>query len=124
MKRAIWPAVTLVLMFASFVVGRLTGGFHSLPAIAATLPGDETEFSRELDERIRERFPIGTNEEKLIDYLANEKFAPEWRRRDGPNASIFIRNGLFCTDIVRVSWRADAYGLLTEVNGAFKSQCL
>ncbi len=46
MRRAIWPAATLVLMIASFGVGRMAGGFRSLPDIAATLPGDESQFSR------------------------------------------------------------------------------
>jgi hypothetical protein len=58
----------------------------SLPAIVATLPGDEAEFSRELDHRIRERFPIGTSEDELIDYLKNEQFLPEWRRRNEDNS--------------------------------------
>lgn len=124
MRRAIWPAVTLVLLFASFAAGRMTGGFHALPAIAATLPGDESEFSRELNGRIRERFPIGTSEDKLIDYLASEKFAPEWRRRDDSNASVFVWNGLICTKAVRVFWRADATGVLTDLNGAYESKCL
>ncbi len=124
MRKAAWPILTLVLMAVSFAVGRKTGGFHALPAIAATLPGVEADFSRELDIRIRERFPIGTNEETLIAYLAGEGFVPEWRRRDEPNESAFIRNGLLCTDIVRVFWRADAAGVLTDAGGAYKSQCL
>jgi hypothetical protein len=62
-------------------------------------------------------------EERLIDYLAIEKFAPEWWLRDEPNASIFIRNGLLCADIARVSCRADGSSILTEVQGAHKSQC-
>ena len=124
MRRAIWPAVTLALIIVCFAVGRVSEGFHSLPAIAATLPGDELQFSRELDSRIRERFPIGTSEDKLIEYLASEKFAPEWRRRDAANASSFVWNGLLCTKNVRVRWRADAAGVLTDVNGAYESHCL
>ncbi len=111
-------------MFASFAAGRLTGGFHSLPAIVATLPGDESEFSGEFDERIRARFPLGADEDKLIAYLAAEKFMPEWRRRDDPNASVFLWNGLLCKKTIRVIWRADAAGLLGEVNGTYESQCL
>lgn len=124
MRRAIGPALTLILMFASFFVGRTTGSLHTLPAIAATLPGDESEFSRELDTRIRQRFPIGSSEDQLIEYLASEKFTPEWRRRDESNASVFVRDGLLCRDIVRVSWRADASGILVDVSGAFESHCL
>ena len=121
---ALWPVATLVLMFASFAVGRLTGAFHGLPALVATLPGDESEFSREFDERLRARFPPGASEDKLIAYLAAERFAPEWRRRDDPNASVFLWNGLLCKKTIRVTWRADAAGLLGEVNGTYESSCL
>lgn len=123
MRKLAWPVVTLLLMAVSFVVGRKTGGFRPLPSIAATLPGDESEFGRELDARIRERFPIGTSEDKLIAYLANEGFSPEWRRREDSNASAFIWNGLICTKIVRVFWRSNATGVLSEVSGAYQSQC-
>jgi hypothetical protein len=119
-----WPVVTLVLMFASFAIGRSTGGFHSFPPIAATLPGEESDFNRELDERIRALFPAGASEEKLIDYLASQNFKPEWRRRDDSNASDFVWNGLLCRRAVRVIWRADAAGALTEVGGAYESSCL
>ena len=124
MRGAAWPILTLLLMAVSFVVGRKTGGFHSLPAIAATLPGVEADFSRELDIRIRERFPVGTSEESLIAYLSDEGFAPQWPRGNDPNESDFIRNGLLCTDVVRVFWRADAEGILTDVSGAYESGCL
>ena len=124
MRNAAWPILTLMLMALSFVVGRKTGGFHVLPAIAATLPGSEGEFSRELDVRIRERFPIGSSEEDLIAYLSGDGFVPQWRRREDANESDFMRNGLLCTDIVRVFWRADATGVLTDVGGAYESQCL
>jgi hypothetical protein len=124
MRRAIWAAATLLLMAAAFGVGRLAVGTHSLPAIAATLPGDEAQFSREFDERIRDRFPVGTSEDALVDYLASEHFAPEWRRRDGANAAAFVWSGLLCAKVVRVLWRADATGRLTEVNGAYESHCL
>jgi hypothetical protein len=102
----------------------MTGGIHPLSEIAATLPGDESEFSRELDERIRERFPIGTSDERLIAYLVSEGFSPEWRRGDDPNVSAFITKGALCTKVVRVWWRADATGVLSEVNGAYESRCI
>jgi hypothetical protein len=124
MRRIISSAVTLILMVLSFAAGRVTDGFRNLPNIAATLPGDESEFSRELNDRVHERFSVGTSEENLIDALASEGFAPEWRRRDNPNVSSFVRNGLICKKIVRVSWRADSSGILIELNGAYESQCL
>jgi hypothetical protein len=121
---ALWPIATLVLMFASFAMGRLTGAFHGLPTLVATLPGDESEFSRQFDERIRARFPLGASEDGLIAYLAAEKFTPEWRRRGDANASVFLWNGLICKKVIRVAWRADAAGLLDEIGGTYESQCL
>jgi hypothetical protein len=124
MRRLAWALAALALIALSFVVGRKSLDFRLLPAIAATLPGDESEFSRELSEAIRARFPLGTNEEALIAFLSDEGFFPDWRRRDEPEKSVFVWNGLLCTKIVRVLWRADTSGLLTEVNGSYESRCV
>jgi hypothetical protein len=123
MRRAIWSAAALLLAGLSFGAGRF-GLFHPLPEIAAALPGDESEFSREFDGRIRERFPIGSSEDKLIDFLTNEGFLPDWRRRENPNASLSVQDGLICQKIVRVVWRADATGALKEVRGSYESHCV
>jgi hypothetical protein len=123
MRGAVWPTATLVLMVLSFGAGRMTR-FRSLPEIVATLPGDESSFSRELDGRIRERFPVGTSEDKLLYYLESEQFAPEWRRRNDANSSSFIANGLICQKIAHVSRRADAAGILMDIRGAYESHCL
>ena len=120
---AMWSASALLLATVSFAAGRFSS-FRPLPEIVATLPGDESEFSREFDGRIRERFPIGSSEDKLLAFLANENFFPDWRRRDNPNASFFVQSGLICQKIVRVFWRADAAGVLTDVRGSYESQCI
>jgi len=124
MHRIISPAATLILATISFAAGRMTLSFRTIPEIVATLPGDESEFSRELDGRVRERFPVGTSEDKLIDYLARERFVPEWRRHDDANSSAFVEDGLICEKIARVRWRADAAGALTEVGAAYESHRL
>ena len=63
MHRAIWSALALLLATVAFAAGRFSS-FRPLPEIVATLPGDESEFSHEFDDRIRERFPIGSSEDK------------------------------------------------------------
>ena len=123
MRWAIWSASALLLATVSFAAGRFSS-FRPLPEIVATLPGDESEFSREFDGRIRERFLIGSSEDKLVDFLVNEGFFPDWRRRDNPNASFFVQSGLICTKIARVLWRADPAGILTQVGGSYQSQCI
>jgi hypothetical protein len=123
MHRVAWAAATLILMALSFGAGRMTLGVRIMPEIVATLPGDESQFSRELDARLRERFPVGTSQDKLIGYLIGADFVPDWPQRDA-NASMFIFNGLVCAKIVRVLWRADAAGTLNNVSGAYESHCL
>jgi hypothetical protein len=123
MQRAIWPVATLLLAGFSFVAGR-GSGFRPFPEIVATLPGDESTFSQGFDDRLRQRFPIGSSEDKLLGFLVSENFVPDWRRRDDPNASFFVQNGLICQRSARVVWRADAAGTLTEIRGSYGSQCL
>jgi hypothetical protein len=102
----------------------MVSNFHKLPAIVATLPGDERNFDQELNAKIREAFPIGSSEENLVLYLKAEGFMPDWRQRSEPNSSSIIHDGLICKKTVHVFWRADAEGILTEVNGSYDSQCL
>ena len=94
MRRAIWSASALLLAVVSFGAGRFSS-FRPFPEIVATLPGDESEFSREFDDRLRERFPIGSSEDKLLAFLANENFFPDWRRRDNPNSSSSFKADLY-----------------------------
>jgi hypothetical protein len=123
MHRLAWAAAAIFLAALSFAAGRMTLGVRIMPEIVATLPGDESQFSAELDARLRERFPIGSSEDKLIGYLVGANFIPDWTHRD-TKASMFIFNGLMCDRIVHVLWRADAAGSLTNVSGAYESHCL
>lgn len=123
MFRLAWTAAALVLAALSFGAGRMRLGGRIVPEIVATLPNDESQFSREFDARVRERFPIGTSQDKLIGYLIGANFVPDWPQ-DGANAGMFIFNGLICDRIARVLWRADAAGNLTNVSGAYESHCL
>jgi hypothetical protein len=123
MRRLAWAGATLFLMALSFAAGRMTLGERIMPEIVATLPNDESQFSRELDARLRERFPIGSSQDKLIGYLVGANFVPDWPQH-GANESEFIFNGLMCDRIAHVSWRADAAGAITDISGAYDSHCL
>jgi hypothetical protein len=123
MRRLAWAGATLVLMALSFAAGKMTLGERIMPEIVATLPNDESQFSRELDARLRERFPVGTSQDKLIGYLIGANFAPDWPRGD-TSASVFVFNGLMCERSARVLWRADAARALTSISGAYESHCL
>ena len=105
-------------------MGRMTKGIQHLPALAATLPGDESGFNREIDERVKELFPIGSSDKNLIAYLSAQGFTPEWREKDYANVATFVWTGVLCTISVRVIWRADVEGALTQIDGSYQSQCV
>jgi hypothetical protein len=123
MHRLAYAAAMLILMALSFAAGRMTLGVRIMPEIVATVPGDESQFSRELDARLRERFPVGTSQDKLVGYLVGANFVPDWPQR-GANVAVFIFNGLMCAKTVGVLWRSDAAGSLTSIGGAYKDHCL
>ncbi len=104
--RALW-AVALLVGILGFASGRMTSGIRLLPALAGTLPGDEPEFSREIDERVRELFPAG-----------------DQRKKDSANAATFVWTGLFCTKIARAIWRHDSSGPLIETTSSCQTQCV
>ena len=124
LAKTVGTIAVLGLMGASYALGRVTIGSNALPEIAATLPGDESEFNRELDERVRQRFPVGSDEESLLYYLRTQNFIPDWRKRDEPNAAYFIHPGIICEQAVRIIWSADASGKLTSIGGDYKSHCI
>jgi hypothetical protein len=82
MHRLAWAGATLILMALSFGAGRMALAARIMPEIVATLPGDESQFSSELDVRLRERFPLGTSQDKLSGYLVGANFASDWPQRD------------------------------------------
>lgn len=123
MHRLAWAGAALALAAVAFAAGRMTLGARIMPEIVATLPNDESQFSRELDARFRERFPLGTSQDKLIGYLIGSHFVPDWPQHD-TNASFFVFNGLMCERVARVRWRADPSGALTFISGAYESHCL
>jgi hypothetical protein len=123
MRGLAWAAATLFLMALAFAAGRMTLAVRIMPEIVATLPNDESQFSRELNARLRERFPVGTSQDKLIGYLIGANFVPDWPQH-GENASQFTFAGLVCDRTAHVVWRADAAGILTDVSGSYESHCL
>jgi hypothetical protein len=116
-------AAILILAVLSFGFGGLGGGAHTLPTMVSTIPGHEVLLTG-IQQRVRTRFPPGSSEDALVEYLESENFAPEWRRRDAVNSSALVLNGLICQKVIRVQWRADAAGALVEVSGACQSHCL
>lgn len=130
MRRLHWKWIAVLSLGAvttaaiSFFIGWSARDYKRLPTMLATLEGSEIGFDKGIDAQIRELFPAGSKEDDLIDYLEAEGFVPEWRRRNGQNAGRFVHDGLLCRKIVRVLWRADDRGRLTNVSGGYAGRCL
>ena len=110
------------------VAGALTAGLllrraPPLPEIAATLEGDESQFSRRLTDRLRDKFPTGSSQTALLDFLEREGFSLEPRQEGDENSSVFVRAGALCRKTVRVRWRADFRGAIADINGEFEGKC-
>ena len=119
----LWPFVAVLVVTGAYLTGRFASDNRALPTIAVALTGNEPEFSAQIDERIHALFPIGSAEAKLIDYLDAEGFAPGWQRAGEPRSASFVRRGLLCNKIVRIVWRPDEHGLLTEIDGSYAGHC-
>jgi hypothetical protein len=130
MKGLHWKRIAALFIAAiatvviSFSVGWSARDHKRLPTILATLAGDEGSFDSGIRARIRQQFPVGSSEDDLIDYLEAEGFVPEWRWRNGQNAGRFVYDGIICKKIVRVLWRSDDRGMLTEVSGSYAKRCV
>jgi hypothetical protein len=123
-----WIAVlslgALATAAISFAVGRSSHDFKPLPTILATLVETRKASTEELTSKSASGFPPGSSEDDLIDYLDAEGFVPEWPRRNGQNAGRFVHDGILCTKIVRVFWRSDDRGKLTNISGGYASRCV
>jgi hypothetical protein len=125
-----WKPIAVVLIGGiaavaiSFYAGWSARDHKRLPEILATLPGIEQGFGRIIDERLRGEFPVGSSEYDLVSYLDAEGFVPEWHRRSDQNAAVFVHDGILCTKTVRVLWRADRRGKLTNISGGYASHCV
>ncbi len=124
MRVVAWAGVALALVFLQDGIGLARHGFRNMPAMVMELPGGESGYGAGLDAAVKQRFPVGSEEEGLVAYLKAEGFAPEWRSGQGPNAAAFVQAGLVCRKRARVTWRADERGLLSEVGGSYESRCI
>jgi hypothetical protein len=79
-------------------------------------------WHEELAQRLRDRFPVGSPEAKLIHELWAEGFLPKTAWDAPQREAVFDDMGhgqYFCRRTGEVSWSADRSGRLTSVSGQF-----
>ena len=92
----------------------------SPPKLAEGLPGNVTaRHDAQWDQRLRERFPVGSEESLLLAELRRQHFKVDPARG---NAS-YPQPNLPCRQDWWVNWKAEG-GLITEIAGEHNGACL
>jgi hypothetical protein len=113
-------AVLLVLA----VVWLMRAGRHDeLPPIAKGIAfgAAGSHPNPEFTQRLRARFPIGSNVAPLSNELDSEGFTIDAARG---KANIKSGKGWPCLEIVEVDWKADAHNRIVSLDGYYFSACL
>jgi hypothetical protein len=96
----------------------------SPPAIGSHLPGSFSEASNAFDERVKARFPVGSDETALRAELAREKFVVS---ADKDSASGFVAryhaDELVCGASWVIRWSV-AEAKVAAIGGTYREVCL
>lgn len=110
---------TIFLGVTSELVGTRSG---RLPPFARSLPRDDaTAFEKSLVAR----FPVGSDEKVLVEYLRREGFHPSW---DEPQTALFSKSIFPCIHKWAVRWKsgtgANSGKLVAPIKGQYGTVCL
>ena len=116
-------AVTAIAMFIAML--RVGGAFDPPPALVASAgSGNVSAIEARFDRAVRERFPIGSLESKLILDLVAQGFKPGWGWGQDGQTAIYKGFPVVCANEYTVRWRADVTSRLTQISGDFRAICL
>jgi len=99
--------------------------FHPVPRpqvpLTAGLHGTWAAVSEELDNRVKERFPLGSSEKEMALELRREGFSrQDWESSvDLEHEAMRDESNWVCKQSAHVFWRADAEGRLTSIRGQY-----
>jgi hypothetical protein len=114
--------LTLVAMAGAvvwFAAGWRTGWFSGPPPIARNMYPVAGQISPTWSRRLRERFPIGSAEKRLVEVLRREKFQVDpVRHIAGYGWARYP-----CVYTLTVVWRADEVGRVRAVQGGLLNAC-
>ena len=117
MRRNI-PLVIFTLLCVSACV-------DSPPEIGSSLPSDFQQARPDFDQRVKELFPVGSDETRLLAELHRQHFAIS-RAADTShysNSATYEAHQFVCDLLWTISWSADA-GRIKEIAGEYRNFCL
>ena len=116
------PTILLVLLAAC----ASQAPKDSLPAILAGLPRCGPEVQPSFDRRIKQRFPVGSDESLLTSRLTSEEFKG-WQttavaQPDVPRTAVYKFREDNCQHTYGIQWKADG-GKITAIEGGARAIC-
>ena|SRR5689334_17875802 len=111
-----------VILLAILTAAALAGCVNTPePKLAKGLRGSTTlQPYPEWDQRVRQRFPIGSDESSLLTELHHDNFVLDPR---GPGRANYTQYGFPCRQDWGVKWTAQD-GHITEIAGEHSASCL
>lgn len=95
-----------------------------LPALIRDMATAVDQITPTFSDRIKARFPIGSDENELISELRSEGFEPRWNLRGEPRVAVLVRGGPACREEWRVFWRTDASDMVAVIGAEYAPICL
>jgi hypothetical protein len=118
MRISRWPFMALLIALSS--CGR--SGLPATPLFDGVQGTSYAQGTRIIQDRLTARFPTGSPEGKLRQYLKQQGLRIEPAPRSlTPNTGVasFKYRGSVCGSQVRVSWRADAAGRVESIDALY-----
>ena len=106
--------------------GLFSGCAYSIPPLGRDLPATVDQTRVEFDARVRNRYPVGSDEQPLVAELRKERFklAEDLGKPNADRLSaVYESNGLACRLRWAVYWAADQ-GKITAISGEYSQVCL
>lgn len=92
--------------------------------LTAGLDGSWDTMNSEFDNRVQTRFPMGSSEDEMARELQREGFIrDDWSYFIAPGAeakAMRREDRIICRQAAYVYWRADPYGRLMSIRGAYR----
>ena len=101
----------------AFLLAACGAGSKATPEIGRDLPAEYADGTRVFDQRVKQRFPLGSSEQAMVEELERQGF----RRSaafSGVEDATFTRDELITETLWSVRWRAQA-GRITEIWGVY-----
>jgi hypothetical protein len=119
--KKLWLVNALIVLSLALYLSACT---DSPPAIGSHLPGTFAVASDAFDQRIKARFPVGSDEDALRAELVRERFVVAHDKDSALSFSArYHANELVCAADWVIRWSA-INGRISDIKGSYKEVCL